>query len=166
MEASPNLAEKSIRKLYTLAMSSLITDYFQQDSKTLGKLLAKFKQLQQWNSWLKECLEQDSLLPQHCFIVSLAGTSLIVLADNPHWVTRFRFHIPALLSRLRNYSDFAMVQSICCKVQPNYEPVSPFKARGPQKKLSEENAALLRETANKITDETLRLALEKIIKHS
>src|SRR5690242_2386498 len=110
----------------------VITDYLQPDGKTLGKLLVKLNQLQQWNGWLKECLEQDSLLPKHCFIVNLIGTSLIVFADNPHWVTRFRFHIPALLSKLRNYSDFATVQSICCKVRPNYEPVSSIKTRGPQ----------------------------------
>ncbi len=147
-------------------MDYSITHYFQQDSKTLGKLLSKLNQLQQWNGWLKECLEQHAVLSQHCFIVSLAGTSLIVLADNPHWVTRFRFHIPVLLAKLRKYSDFENIQSICCKVQPHYIPVSSLKNREPQQKLSAESAILVRETAKKIADEKLRIALEKIAEHS
>ena len=146
-------------------MNNLITHYLQEDSKTLGQLLAQLNKLQQWNGWLKECLEEDSQLPQHCFIANLTGTSLIVFADNPHWVTRFRFHIPALLPKLRNYKDFQSIQSICCKVQPLYAPISSLKNRDPQQKLSNKSAALLRETANKITDEKLRTILEKIAMH-
>ncbi len=147
-------------------MENSISHYLQQDSKSLGKILAKVNQLQQWNNWLKESLEQDSLLPQHCFIVSLSGTSLIVLADNPHWVTRFRFHIPMLLPKLRKYSDFEKIQSICCKVQPNYIPVSSRKNREPQQKLSTKSADIMRETAKKVADEQLRIVLEKIAENS
>jgi len=147
-------------------MNTSISHYFQQDSKTLGKLLSQLTQLQRWNGWLKECLEENVLLTEHCFIVSLAGTSLIVLADNPHWVTRFRFHIPTLLPKLRNYDDFKHIQSICCKVEPNYVPVSSRENRQPQQKLSKKSAALLLETASKVTDEKLRIVLEKIAQYS
>lgn len=147
-------------------MNNLITQYFQSDNQSLKKLVTQLTQLQQWNDWLKESLEADSLVPDHCFIVNLIGTSLIVLADNPHWVTRFRFHIPTLLPKLKNYPDFAMIQSICCKVQPNYTPVSLQQNREPQQKLSADNAALMREAATKITDEKLCAILEKIAEHS
>ncbi len=147
-------------------MDNSISHYLQEDSHSLGKLLSKLNQLQKWNSWLKECLEENIVLTEHCFIVSLSGNSLIVLADNPHWVTRFRFHIPALLPKLKNYEDFKNIQAICCKVQPNYTPVSSRKNRDPQQKLSKKSVSLLLETAHKVTDEKLRTALEKIAKHS
>lgn len=147
-------------------MGNSIKHYLQQDIQTLGNVLSKLGQLQQWNSWLKECLlDQNIALTQHCFIVNLIGTSLIVIADNPHWVTRFRFHIPELLTKLRQYPSLENIQAICCKVQPNY--VSALSSnRQPQQKLSSRSAALLRETASKITDEKLRIALEKIAEHS
>ncbi len=147
-------------------MDNLITRYLQQDSHLLGNLLSKLNQLRQWNAWLGECLEENTVLAQHCFIVNLSGTSLIVLADNPHWLTRFRFHIPTLLPKLQHYPGLENIQSICCKVQPNYVPTSPSNQREPQQKLSSENASLLRETAKKVTDEKLRIALEKIADHS
>lgn len=146
-------------------MENSIKQYFQSDSQTLGKLLTQLNQLRQWNDWLKESLEENASLTEHCFIVSLAGTSLIVFADNPHWVTRFRFHIPALLPKLKQYSDFQGIQSICCKVKPNYTPISSLKNRAPQQKLSKQSADLLLETAKKIPDEKLRTVLEKIALH-
>jgi hypothetical protein len=146
-------------------MNHSITQYLQQDSKTLGKLLSRLNQLQQWNAGLKECLAEHQVLSEHCFIVNLAGTSLIVLADNSHWMTRFRFHVPALLLKLRNYSGLENIQSICCKVEPHYVPASSLKNSGPQQKLSVTNANLMHEIAEKITDEKLKIVLEKIARH-
>jgi len=148
-------------------MDNSITQYLQQDNHTLGNLLSKLDRLQQWNSGLKECLlDQNRALTQHCFIVNLIGTSLIVIADNPHWVTRLRFHIPELLIKLRQHPGLENIQAICCKVQPNYVSASSSHNREPQQKLSAKSAALLRETASKITDEKLRIVLEKIAEHS
>lgn len=149
------------KKGYTFLMKNSITDYLRQDNKALGKLMAKVSQLQQWNNWLKESLEHDFALSEHCFITSLSGKSLIVFADNPHWVTRFRFHIPALIIKLKKYDDFKTIQSICCKVQPNYVPVSP-KRREPQLKLSKKSARIVKDTAEKISDEKLQASLTKI----
>lgn len=147
-------------------MDNSITHYLQQDNPTLSNLLSKLSQLQRWNNGLNECLlDQNKSLTQHCFIVNLIGTSLIVIADNPHWVTRLRFHIPELLVKLRQYPGLENIQAICCKVQPNYVPAS-LSNREPQQKLSLQSAALLRETAHKVTDEKLRMVLEKIAEHS
>lgn len=147
-------------------MKKQISDYLQPDNKILGKVLAKVSQLQEWNTWLKENLEQDAAIAEHCFIVSLSGKSLIVYADNPHWVTRLRFHIPQLLPKLKKYPDFQNIQSICCKVHPNYTPISARHIREPQRKLSTQNANKVRQTAQQITDESLRVILEKIAKNS
>lgn len=149
-----------------MRMDNSITQYLQQDHPLLGNVLSKLSQLEQWNSWLKECLpEQNKTLTQHCFIVNRAGASLIVIADNPHWVTRLRFHVPELLVKLKQYPGLETIQAICCKVQPNYVPVAPSK-REPQQKLSPKNAALLRAAASKVKDKKLRMVLEKIAAHS
>ncbi len=146
---------------------SAVTQYFQQDSKTLSVFLSRLKQIKQWNQWLQESLEEENLLTQHCHLVNIEGTSLIAMADNPHWVTRFRFYIPELLPKLRSYPDFASIKAICCKVQPNYIPATTPARRGPQQTLSARNAKLLHETANKLadTDEKLKVILEKIAKY-
>ncbi|MCC2667387.1 MAG: Dna[CI] antecedent, DciA, partial [Gammaproteobacteria bacterium] len=144
---------------------SAITQYFQQESKTLALFLSRLKQIKQWNQWLQESLEEENLLTQHCQLVNIVNeTSLIAMADNPHWMTRFRFYIPELLPKLRTYPDFASIKAICCKVRPNYIPATTSARREPQQKLSARNAQLLRETANKLSDRDIKLKaiLEKI----
>jgi len=141
-----------------------ITHYLQKNSKTLSVFLSRLEQIKQWNQWLQESLglEKEDKLAQHCHLVNIAGTSLIAIADNSHWVTRFRFYIPELLPKLRRHPDLALIKAICCKVQPNYVPVAAPARRGPQKTLSRRNAELLRETASQLTNEKLKAILEKI----
>ena len=133
----------------------------------LGALLTKLNQLKQWNTWLKEGLTTkesltiDESLAKHCYIVDLKGTSLIVIADSAHWVTRLRFHIPDLLKKLKNYPGLENIRSICCKPQPYHSMIINKKVRMPQR-LSPKTAELLRESAKKITDKKLRATLEKI----
>jgi hypothetical protein len=144
---------------------SAITQYLQQESKTLTVFLSRLKQIKQWNEWLQESLEKENLVTQHCHLVNIVNeTSLIAMADNPHWMTRFRFYIPELLPKLRAYPDFASIKAICCKVQPKYIPTATSARREPQQKLSARNAQLLRETASKLPDKDrkLKAILEKI----
>ena len=139
---------------------SNVGQYLQTDSKTLGSLLTRLKQLNHWNIYLRECLAEDELI-HHCQIVNLSGNSLIVIADNPHWMTRLRFHIPELLKKLRVCQGLEKIQGICCKVQPNYIQAKTKKRHSPQI-MSDHTAAAIRDIANKLQDEKLRLILEKI----
>ncbi len=143
-----------------------ITTYLNHESKTLGSLLTKLQQLNQWNEWLRACLPHEPTLLLHCQIVGLDKTSLLVIADNPHWVTRFRFFIPELLMQLRQHPPLAEIKAICCKVRPqNYSrAVRKIRRRPPM--LSQQNANMLRETATKIKDPKLRKILEKIAEYS
>ncbi|MCD6038650.1 MAG: hypothetical protein K0S27_50 [Gammaproteobacteria bacterium] len=150
-----------MQSVYTLLMTYPITHYLQQDSNALDKLLSKLSQLQQWNHQLKECLGENAILSEHCFIVNLAGSALIAIVDNPHWLTRFRLHIPTLLPKLRHYAGLENIEAICCKIHPHYTPASLVN-RKPQQKLSPMSSALFLETADKIVDEKLRTILKKI----
>ena len=139
-----------------------VTDYLNPESKSLTNLLSKLKVLRQWNLWLKQCLPEETLLTTHCQIVGLDGTSLIVIANNPHWVTRFRFHIPNLLKKLQQYSELSSIRSICCKVRPAQYPMSVKKNKQAKLCLSVENSKMLKEAALKLQDVKLRAVLEKI----
>lgn len=139
-----------------------ITNYFQNENQAFGSLAAKLNQLKQWNGWLADSLPNENTLLQHCQIVSLSSGSLIVIADSAHWVTRLRFYIPELLPKLRAYPGLEKIRSICCKVQPNHFKSAPKKTNPPLKKLSQENASMLRKTAQKISDSKLREILERI----
>ena len=137
-------------------------DYLKSENKTLSSLLVKLNQLKKWNSGLRECLPEEKILTEHSQIVGVDGTSLIVIADSSHWVARFRFFIPELLIKLRNYPGLQNIRAICCKVRPqNYKAGSKKIKRRPLN-ISIENANMLRETAHKIHDEKLRKILEKI----
>lgn len=137
-----------------------VSHYLQTNSTTLGSLLTRLNQLNHWNNYLRECLGENELI-HHCQIVNLSGSSLIVFADNPHWVTRLRFHIPDLLKKLRNHDGLEKIQAICCKVHPNYTPTKT-KKRPSQQKLSNHTAMIIRDIAKKTSDEKLRLILDRI----
>ncbi|HSW93726.1 MAG TPA: hypothetical protein VLJ15_05135 [Gammaproteobacteria bacterium] len=137
-----------------------ITAYLKNDSKTIGTLLARFNRLKSWNERLRECLPGETLLLTHCHVVGLDKTSLIVIADNPHWVTRFRCFIPDLLVQFRRYEDFKQLQAICCKVRPPH-----FRPTRPKRKplvISGQTADILQEAANKVTNGKLKKVLMKM----
>jgi hypothetical protein len=138
-----------------------LNHFLKPDGKMLGSLLTKLEQLKQWNTWLKENLTADEPLTKHCYIVNLQGTSLIVIADSAHWVTRLRFHIPDLLKKLKRYPGLENIRAICCKTYPPHHTVIKKKKRTPQK-LSTKTAESLQESAKKIKDKKLRDILEKI----
>lgn len=141
-------------------VKSSIAAYLQHESKTLGSLLNKFNRLKIWNNHLRECLSEELTLLEHCQIVGLDKTSLIVIADNPHWVTRFRFFIPDLLIKLRRYDEFKGLLAICCKVRPlNYPSTKP--KRKPLI-ISNNTAEILKEAAKKIKNEKLKAILFKM----
>src|SRR5207245_11165 len=95
-------------------------------------------------------------------IVGLDKHSLIVIADNPHWLTRFRFFIPDLLIQLRGYSDFKDIKAICCKVKPaHYFPVKPKRV---PLIISDQTAEIMHEAANKITHGKLKDVLMRMAK--
>lgn len=142
-------------------MNKTATDFLKHDSQTFAGLLLRLNKLKQWNAWMAEFLAREKILTEHCQIVGLDKSSLIVIADNAHWVTRFRFFIPELISKLRNCPGLEKLGSICCKVRPPYyAPVSRGKKYKPT--LSAVSAAILRDAASKIKDDKLRKSLEKM----
>ncbi|HSW68810.1 MAG TPA: DciA family protein [Gammaproteobacteria bacterium] len=139
---------------------SVITSYLRHESKALGNLLVKYNRLKTWNKCLEECLPEEIFLLKHCQIVGLDKQSLIVIADNPHWLTRFRFFIPELLIQLRGYGDFKEIKAICCKVRPAYSPMEKIKRR--PLIISDLTAEMMKDTASKIKNDRLKKILMRI----
>jgi len=163
VEASLNLDEKSnCYATIDLMTHSNLTAYLHTENNTLGQLLLKLNQLKQWNNWLHNCLPAEKLLTEHCQIVGLDKTSLIVIADNPHWVTRFRFFIPDLLVKLRYYPDLQAIRAICCKVKPPYYPVAARRQTRQRLIISPNTADILQKTAIKIQNEKLKHVLQRM----
>lgn len=141
-----------------------IATYLQHESKTIGNLLIKFNRLKIWNAWLRESLPDESLLLEHCQIVGLDKASLIVIADNPHWVTRFRFFIPNLVIQLRQHEELKNIRAICCKVKPPH-----FRPTKPKRKplmISTQTAEIVEEAASKMKNGRLKEALMRIAKRN
>jgi hypothetical protein len=147
-------------------VKSSVATYLKQDGKSLGKVLVKLNQLKQWNGWLSDCLTEETILLEHCQIVGINRDALIVIADSAHWLTRFRFHIPTLLVKLRHYPDFNTLKAICCKVRPQHHAAASQKATGRRLSLSKANAAALQGAANKIEDKKLKAILEKMARYA
>jgi hypothetical protein len=136
--------------------------------KDLWRKLSLYKV---WNERLQACLgEDDADLAAHCKIVRIDKAALIVLVDNPHWITRFRFHIPQLLLKLRKFPEFAHVQAICCKAHPNFHNLhanKPTQVKStPPLSLSIKSSELITQAAERITDTNLRSSLIKLAQNN
>ncbi len=119
----------------------------------LSPVLTQIARIQQWNDTLSAALPHETELLRHCVAVSLENHVLTIVAENPHWVTRFRFLIPDLLENLRKQPAYAALHSIRCKVSPPFYGAGQIETRlGKKRKMiiSANSAELLRETAEKV----------------
>ena len=141
-----------------------INHYLQQDNHLLSSLLFQIQQRNEWNKILNLTLENEPELKGHYHITNIIQNTLIILAENPHWVTRLRFLTPELLPKLQKHTVFKNIIAIQCKTCPIYTIANKKNKRLPQRKLSIATADSIREIANKIQYEKLKVILEKIAK--
>jgi hypothetical protein len=101
-------------------------------------------------------------LSDHFIIANIDAKTLTLHTDNSAWAARLRFKTPDILSCVQKLHDQDCPQTIRIKVVP-----AEIHAAKPKRKLhlSNENAQLIRETANSITDPVLRDALIKLSQH-
>jgi len=101
-------------------------------------------------------------LSDHFIIANIDAKTLTLHTDNSGWAARLRFKTPDILNCVQKLHDQDCPQTIRIKVVP-----AEIRAAKPKRKLhlSNENAQLIRETANSITDPVLRDALIKLSQH-
>lgn len=103
-----------------------------------------------------------SLLPppldHHCLAAVLKDERLLLYTDTSAWASRMRFHSRELTRDL--IAKHVPIKKISIRVM--IQPADrPRKARG-MRRLSSENAALIRETADDLSDPGLKAALQRL----
>jgi len=130
--------------------------------KTLTELLKKLEVIRELNTIFAQNV--DKTLAKHCVVTAIQNGCVIVLLDSGNWATQLRFHIPDLLTKLREHSLFRHIKSICCKTRPIHqnERLNRKKKKSPMKKLSLKVSKEVEESAKLISDEKLRKIMLKI----
>ncbi len=124
-----------------------------------SRLLAQARALGELDALL------DRLIPpplnEHCRVLSLRDSTLVLAADSPVWAARLRFQTPPLVKQLRN-QQAVKVRTVQVRVRPPDTPqVVEINLPGPRR-LSARNADTLRQTACSVSDPGLKAALMRL----
>ncbi len=121
------------------------------------RMLTQVNQLQHLQEILKKA---DAALAERCQVAGWHGDSLRLAVKSSAWLTRVRYATPQLIRALRQYSEFAALQTIDCFVSPLAEPTQPQRLPN---KISTQNKQLIQQTITTISDTDLKAALMKLI---
>jgi hypothetical protein len=135
---------------------TLKTERIIKNSAHLRKLVQTSKDQQQIFLKIKELLEPQ--LAAHCISTHYSGQSLKLFTDSSVWASRFRFQSKSLLKKL--YDNHIPVHKLDVKVIPESRPPEPRKH--PARRISEQAAQSLIDTADSIDDEKLQAAMRKL----
>ena len=119
------------------------------------------------NRILRGCIPAP--LNQHCQVANLRDNLLILHADSSAWALKLRYSSQTLLQQLRQYGVPGL-SAIEVKVRPNNAAVLDYAGiRGPEKiryaHMSGKTAQLLDSIASDITDDSLKVALQRLARH-
>jgi hypothetical protein len=131
-----------------------------------------FKGKQTFRDLISKSQEQQALLQQirqlipaplnaHCAAVVKKNTQLVIYVDSSTWASRLRFSVRELTHQLK--SQNLAVERITVRVLINTKPA--ITKRGPLRRMSPDNASIINQTADEITDPSLRAALKRLGKH-
>ncbi len=98
-----------------------------------------------------------SPLAEHCRIANARGRTIIVYVDSAAWATQLRFLSDQLAKALLGEGGGRLQ----VRVQPLSRPSARRRGRPPLR-LSPDNARLLEETAEAVSDEALGRALRRL----
>jgi len=129
-------------------------------TKTLRSLIAETSRQARLLAQVKA--EIPAPLDEHLLAVLLNARRLVIYTDSPAWCSRFRFVSRSLRERLLRKGlalDKVVVRVMIV--------ASPLPARNRSaRKLTADNAALLNQVADSISDPLLSSALQRLARHS
>jgi hypothetical protein len=140
----------------TVAIQNLLTD----NRSTFAALYHRSNELQVFQENLKAKLPPP--LRDHFILANINKTTLTIHTDSPAWAAKLRFLTPDILNYAQNLCSPNTPKTIRIKVVP---PAIQPKKRKRVINLSSENAQLILDTANSITDPGLREALLRLSHH-
>ena len=141
------------------SLSSLLSNA----NHSLATMQAKVKFLQQLNLIWQQRVEMN--LAQHTRVANYRENTLIIEADSPVWTTRLRFLIPDLINQLTKHFEFRHLKKIDWYIRPTEEKKLDTKISKAKLKLTEQNADIIKQTAQTITNTYLQQALRDLAKH-
>jgi hypothetical protein len=100
---------------------------------------------------------------EHCHVSSWRAGCLLLIITDGHWATRLRYQQKRLQRQLMAFEEFANLTKILFKVQP---PAAPRRAPSRTMTLSNDAADNIRASAEHITHDRLRAALERLASHA
>ncbi len=133
----------------------------------LGAMLAKAGLLAKLQAAFSKLLEPS--LAKNCQVANVIQTSLLVLVNNGTTATQLKFMTPELLQCFKNTPALSHLNELIVKVRPPIAPsqrISQKEIHRPCLPLSENNAEHLKQTANTITNPTLKAALLRLAKNA
>lgn len=131
-----------------------------RNHSTLKGLYAKARAVERLQVLVETLLEPAAR--EHCRVASLREGVLRLVVTDSQWATRMRYQQKRLIRQLREFTEFATLTKIHCKVQPPLIKKAPPVHKMRQSQVA---AASLRETAEQIEDPALRAALERLAQH-
>lgn len=141
-----------------------IAQFFQNNGKDLQIFLTKLGHLNKLNQVLIDNIEPS--LATHCRVVDLKENCLVLMTESAIWATHLRFHIPQLLTKLRQYPQLQTLTQIHCKVMPvaiNQRLIKSQKK--PMPPLSPQTAKIILEITKNIKSDKLKSIMQKIAKN-
>ncbi len=131
-----------------------------RNHSTLKGLYAKARAVERLQVLVETLLEPAAR--EHCRVASLREGVLRLVVTDSQWATRMRYQQKRLIRQLRDFTEFATLTKIHCKVQPPLVKKAP-----PVHKMRHSSVAAvsLRETAEQIDDPSLKAALERLARH-
>jgi hypothetical protein len=139
-----------------------IGDFLRQGE--LSELTKQALRLQKLQTLIKQILPPE--IAAHCQAVSFANSCLLLEVSNSSIATLLRYHIPTLLTQIRQQEEFASIASIKQQIKPVTATVLPDKK--PKARVhvySKTTQTLLTHLAERIPFEPLKQALLKLADH-
>lgn len=100
---------------------------------------------------------------KHCHVAAWRDGCLLLIVTDSQWATRLRYQQRRLQKQLQTFEEFANLTKILFKVQPFIQSASKLL---PPARLSEQAAQSIQTTAEHVTDERLKAALERLARHT
>ncbi|ADJ27205.1 protein of unknown function DUF721 [Nitrosococcus watsonii C-113] len=125
----------------------------------LQRLLTRTKILQRLTFEVRQCLPQA--LSPRCLVANIRDNRLIMYTDTSAQANLLRYYMPNIIKHLQQCQEYPDLRRVVVKVRPP-TPILSFPQEQRPPALSQENAALLRNTARRIKDSHLKSAFLRL----
>ena len=136
----------------------LITDLF-KGKQSFRDLITKSREQALLLNQIRQLIPAP--LNAHCTAVVRKESQLVIYVDSSTWASRLRFSAKEITRQLKTQN--LSIDRITVRVLINTKPL--ITKRGPTRQLTPDNASIINQTADGISDPQLRAALKRLGKH-